>query len=296
MPVLTQNINGDTNNPHYGRGVESVGFSAVGYKDTNKLYPIPEVITSDYLQSHPFAIPAFRRVARLALLDTAPPDITDKIHAKNIVNILRLAAISEIGSVNRERTDGDRTTNYVIPLSTNKGPLEIVVNGAWGVSWRLGKGHSLVIKYPSLAVCQPEDMSLSLGEKKTGIRSYYIDPKILEAITSESINPEHLAQRIQAYLQKLLKTKEAKYEKSSARQGYGLAGEENVQTFSLKTDTWSRSVPHLGISFELGDNEGIKSLDIYGNTYQERSHNLDTFAKEGAEIGALIRSFYYPQK
>lgn len=299
MPVLIRNTYGEKRDGHWSRGVESVGFSAWGYKGTDSYNPVPQVIDLKYLQSHPLNIPAFRRVARLALIDSTNPDLKNTQSTRDITQILSGCAINEIGSITEEQTDEGRTTNYIIPLNTTKGLLQVVVNGAWGVSWRLGKDHFLVKNNRTLEECQPVDISQGLGDQKQGGQSYYLSPDNLEGVTKEQIDPKKLAQRIQEYLQELLKlsiTGEVKHQETRASQSSGHRNEENIHIFGLETDTSKKNMPIIGINFELGNNEGIKSLDIFGYTRDGISHPLDALAKEGYDIGELIRSFYHPTK
>ena len=213
---------------------------------------------------------------------------------------MKQSSINSVGAVYIEQTDTNRTTNYVIPLTTDKGAIEIVLNPAWGGTWRLGSDHELASSHPSLTACQPEDTSQGLGEVALGNKyndkqQYYLSPEVLETVTREHMNPQVLAGRIKVYVENLLKIREIEKERSSVSRGSDYFGEEHTQILSLRTSPRSNTVPHLGISFELGSKEGIKWIDIFGypNT-EENPHQLDRLAKEGRHIGALLRSFYLP--
>lgn len=296
MPILVRNSN--IEDVQRGRGVERCYFSAYGYTAPQK--PLPETISADYIRTQPGTLPSLRTIARFALLDTVKPDITNSDTASKIMNTLKQSSIMGVGDMNIERTDTDRTTNYIVPLNSDKGIIEIVINAAWGCSWRLGSDHELASLYPSLTVCQPEDTSRGLGEEAVGNKvswrkpKYYISPETLEATTKEHMNPQILAERIRAYVENLLKTKEIEKEKSSMSRDNDYFGETTTQRFSLQTSYSSSKAPYFGISFELGNEEGIKSLNVFGYSNKDKPHYLDTLSQERRDIGGLIQSFYLP--
>lgn len=135
----------------------------------------------------------------------------------------------------------------------------------------------------------------AVGNEYITKSEYYISPETLATATEEHMNPQILAGRIRAYVENLLKTKEMEKENSTVTRGNDYYGEEHSQTLSLRTSPRSDTVPHLGISFELGNKEGIKWIDTFGYPNPEdKPHQLDELAKEGRHIGALIHSFYRP--
>lgn len=126
MPVLVRNSN--IEDIQRGRGVERCHFSAYGYITPQK--PLPETIGANYIRTEPGTLSSLRTIARFALLDRVKPDITNSDTASKIMDTLKRSSISGVGAVNMERTDADRTTNYVVPLNTDKGIIEIVINAA----------------------------------------------------------------------------------------------------------------------------------------------------------------------
>lgn len=293
MTVLTYNVSQDEKR-WVGRGVELLRSSMEPYPKNG----LPETIDIGWLRANPNMLPLLRRVAKYALLKQDKPDITSNEIAGGIMETLHKSPIKKVGYVDTERTDGDRTTNYVIPLETDEGAIEIVVNGAWGVSWRLCKDHKLVQQYPSLAMCQPEDTSQKPGERAMGekqvARTHYLLPDVLESITQEQINPRLLAGRIQIYLQKLLLDSEIKYKKSNSDTKNIPMKEDGVQDLSLETDVKSiDTTPHFGISLELGNSEGIKSIRFFG--YPGKTMDIvSPLMQEAQELGKLTESFYSP--
>jgi len=276
----------------WGRGIERCYFIAPEYGYDAPKKGLPLVINVDYIRSQLGTMPSLRKVARLALLDTTSPDITNIDQAKNVVNSINKSPIKSVGDMYTEMTDTNRTTNHVIPLKTDKGVIEVVVNGAWGVSWRLSEDHELANTYPSLMVCQPEDTSF--GNDKM-YSKYYLSPEVLEAVTKEHVDPQILAGRIQTYLENLLGTYKIEQEITSTSRGTDYDGEEQSQTFGLCTNPHNNTIPYFGISFQLGNKEGIKWIDAFGfSNSQEKLHNLDKLAQEGRDIGDFIRSFYHP--
>ena len=288
MPVLTHVSN--TKDVRWGQGLESCRFDAWGYKGTDKLYPMPLNIDIDYLHSHLGTLPALRRVARLALLDTTKPDITDTQVTRTVMQTLSQSPVKEIGDVYTHRIDQDRTTNYVIPLRTDGGTIEIVTNAAWGVSWRLGEDHELVKQYPSLAVCQPEDESTELWGPN---RNNYLSPQVLEEVTGKYVDPDILAQRIRVLLINLYEKKAVDRRESISNYGKDALGDESLsQAYSVETDTYG-GLPKIGISFLLGARKGIKSLHIFGYPCKDPK-TLKPLREEAQAIGRFVRSFYAP--
>ena len=289
MPVLLRNRT-DIESTQRGKGVERCGFTAYGYQPLNERLPL--VIDADYIRRQPGTLPSLRWVARRALLDTVKPDITGTRTTWDIMKTLAASPITDIGSVQPMRTDANRTTDYVIPLTTNAGHfIDVVVNGAWGVSWRLGADHTLVQAHPSLAVCQPEDTSIE--PDMTIIQGkYYLSPTMLKKATRKYMDPEILAQRIRAYLSNLIARNEIKMKSLDISRGIDYFGENRSQ--ALRLETGGQNIPRFGISFELGTGEGIKWVDAFGFSDKDKPHNLDNLSQEGREIGDLIKLFYHP--
>lgn len=253
---------------------------------------IPNVIDIDFFKTNKSFLPIFRYMARHTLLVTEKPDITSHASAMKVMKELYKSPITQVEKVQVQPTDGGKTTNYVIPLITDKGTIEIVVNGAWGVSWRLNKDHELEKSHPTLASCQPEDMSGETSEDD----KYTLAPNVLEQATVDIINPRGLADRIRNFVTELLankRTNNIKPESSMRRLPYNYAGETSVMTFGpeILPDISGSSIR---LKFDLGYQHGTKSITIDGLEGNIAS-DIDGLCVEANEIGSLINQFY-PQR
>lgn len=250
---------------------------------------IPNVIDIDFFKTNKSFLPIFRYMARHTLLVTEKPDITSHASAMKVMKELYKSPITQVEKVQVQPTDGGKTTNYVIPLITDKGTIEIVVNGAWGVSWRLNKDHELEKSHPTLASCQPEDEDV---ETVGGADKYHLAPEVLEQATLDEIEPIKLADRIHKFVSELIhnsKKVDGRYTPSMRGLPYSYAGEADVMTFGPEILPDGGNI-FARLKFDLGYGHGVKSITIDG------SGGGDSLGKEAEDIGLLIDQFYPQNK
>lgn len=293
MPVLPYH----TSDPQMGRGVEVLMLPTLDYVDQ----PIPQLpaeITIDYLRTYPQALPAVREVAKIELLSTAPVDFNGGYlsGSREVAEILGGDSIQKVGKIYTKLVDNGRTTDYIIPMKTKHHHLDLVVNGAWGVMWRLGQKDPLSAKHPSLSVSQVEDTSVipsGIGVKYGQPR--YIDPAVLEAATREQlVDPQVLAERIREIITKLMEKKLTTFDISELS-----AGRSQLNTFAELCEAltfgekkmWS--YPYF--SLFLGSN-GVKTVGMGGESGNRNSQVSEELAQEMAEAGEIIKAFYLPYK
>ncbi len=136
-------------NPDFGSGLERFGFWYIP-QEVREWYDgiigsLPQVLTTESLKEAPdLAIALLREIARYPLLEGMR--IAD---SKDIVGQISLSG-AKVGEVSSDSFDGGRTTDYMIPITTEQGAIEIVVNDAWGISWRLDEKHIVAVLCLSL--------------------------------------------------------------------------------------------------------------------------------------------------
>ena len=141
-----------------------------------------------------------RRLARIPLLKHGftPDEVSDIMHKIVCSDKITIAEITT------EPWDDHQTTNSIVPLKTDRGTIELVVNGAWGVNWRLGQDHMLgngLAGYGNLTQVQRQE-PYQTGQPSED--KYFVAPEVLEQAANTRENPRSLAHHLKAYLQKLL--------------------------------------------------------------------------------------------
>jgi hypothetical protein len=94
----------------------------------------------NWRQEHFMKVNTIRRASRLRLLDGFTPKYEIegvKIESTNpphdLLRHIGLFNPKTIGAIRAEEADNGQTTDFVIPVAMEKGPVEFVVNGAWGI-------------------------------------------------------------------------------------------------------------------------------------------------------------------
>ena len=294
---------GKIGQPFSGLGLERFGFSD----------PPPEAclwwesiqspeFTLKQLQAAPdSALAILRSAAQVNLLEEQSLAIGDGNKYQNtevewLMNKAFPLKVAAVGSSYAESRDAGTTTDYIIPLATDKGALEIVLNPAWGLAWRLSPFQqsknnlsfaAAVAQYPQLAKTLPEDNSVPLVDPRYR-KPRYLSPRLLSEVTRQRINFETATADIHQLLTDLLVHSETEFSYGGILSGNNLLLPDNgFSYFSIEN-----SQQGAGIKFWLGKEHGTKFVDIFG-TKTTRSDNFSPLATQAIKINRALKPLHY---
>ena len=170
------------NKPH---GLELFGLTYTGATavEWGRNHHLPSVITAEYLLATGApneAIAVIRTAAHNILVEGLAIDNPD--HYTSLLAEIGVGPLNSEG-VKKIETDAGRTTDNVISIYSgdprDNNLIEVVVNPAWGVQWKL-KDHPFFLNYESkLGECQKPDLSEDPLNSKGKHNLKYIDPQEL---------------------------------------------------------------------------------------------------------------------
>ena len=291
-----------TENTFWGLGLEKFGFSGTA-PDVKQWWE--NVDTAEFtlaqLQAAPdSALAILRSAAMVHLLKEQSLAVSQGSKYRNTeVQWLMGKAFplnaAEVRPTYTESRDAGTTTDYIIPLATNNGLLEIVLNPAWGLAWRLSPSQpkndlsyaAAIAQYPQLAKTLPEDNSVPLVDPRYR-KPRYLSPRLLSEVTRQRINFETATADIHQLLTDLLVHSETEFSYGGILSGNNLLLPDNgFSYFSIEN-----SQQGAGIKFWLGKEHGTKFVDIFG-TKTTRSDNFSPLATQAIKINRALKPLHY---
>ena len=226
-----------TSNPQaagWGQRLEQIRFwsTPADAKEWFDEANLPKIITPESLVGAPdSALAIFRSAIRFPLLEgiaVGKPEYDYPDSNSEVVNIVEnlIPERLQVGDIYNQPWDNNRTKNLVLPLFTNKGTIEVVVNPAWGVNWRLAENHPLSGTHPQLTMVQNPDLSeppIVDEEKPWGPR--YLPVEVLAQVTEERVNPEQLIEETKTFLTELSGEKDFTIDQGGLITGNNTLGE-----------------------------------------------------------------------
>ena len=258
--------------------------------------------TSDQLRTAPdSALAILRSAAAVSLLKQQPLTIGsgDKYQNTEVEWLTDRAFPLKTANTEpnyTESRDNGGTTDYVTPLKTDKGILEIVLNPAWGISWRLSPAQpkespfaAAVTQYPQLAVTLPEDRSQPPKDSDRYREPHFLSPHLLAEITSRyKINFQYLTADLNNLLTDLLVHQDTGFSFGSINSGNNLLLPDNgFGCFSIANPSQG-----VEVGFWLGKELGTKFVNIDG--YQpSKANQLPPLAQEAVTLNKILRPLHY---
>lgn len=278
MPNLEWNS--QATDARWGRGIERFNLYYVdpSVKEWYAKNRFPEIITTDFLKSVP--------LKGIALLrDTAFLQQADQLRVENsadAMNRLAQMGLGKVGDVFTELNDNNRSTDYIVPIESGSGQIQVVVNTAFGIHWRISKDHPLAKEFPNLTITHKPDASEKPVLQHGNVwRRFtpYVGPDTLVEITALQ-NPDlgSLATDIRNFLIEVLALSDRKIQASSISLGYAEDDKNSALNISQKN--------HESIAFLLGNELGIKQFKIF-------QRNLDNpLSQQAAALEARIEKLH----
>jgi len=247
-----------------------------------------QFITPEMLQQAPDSTVALiREIVRQPLLEEMTIGELEKPYQNSGVNQvmeeIMPSRLIQVEEIRQEPWDDNRTTNYILPLITDKGIIEIIVNPAWGISWRLGKDHPILEEHPQLARTQNEDLSQA-PKKQDDWRGYpeYVDVEVLAQ--AAKFHPEKLIVEIKNFLIALFLIDDL-----TIKPGGLIAGINHPIEQCFKQIVFESKSQRTNFQLGLGNEHGSRRVDTFGFK-KPRDHGLTALARKAKSLKAQISS------
>jgi len=240
-------------------------------------HPMPAEITADFLinnEAPPRIISSLRALVRQPLLHDQHISNTE-----SIVGDLAQRGFASVGAVQEVPTDGNRTTDYKVPLLDRDGNVFFVVfNSAWGVHWELDKNHPLALREQKLARYQAENISNSKSD------NYIAPEQLVRVVEMLGKSPQEMAVDIKDLISGVLE-----YPGVQVLSRHRQLGIEHVDR---TTDTVEIVLPEgLTTILTIGKKSGDKSVIIIKDHPVENNPRYNQLVEKAEQVRFYIESF-----
>ncbi len=278
MPKITLN---EANEQTWGRGLERLRFHDAGQaaREWRSGLGLPTILDEGFMSTAPQdAIKIIRSASLYALITGL--SVKDSSLTMQMVEASKPKKVKKLY---KEHADFGKTENVVVPIQCAKGgDLEIVVNPAFGVGWRLCQKHAVAKALPQMKQVRNIDDLIYLEENLT-YKDHYIDPGLLARLSPA--DPKQLAERISHLLEQMLAHRETKFSlfyRSAPEESHGLG-----------IEIMKHGMGKIGFTFLLDDKTGLKSVESVGYYDPSKApEDLNRIGQEAIEIGKIVKSFF----
>lgn len=278
-----EQINPDVQINRWGQGFERFGFPTTNpvvrewYRQAN----LPRVITPDDLAGAPAG--GIGLIRDIAFMTQAEP-LREDMPERAMRDLTKFPVIG-VGRLFTETEDGNRTTNHIIPLVTDNGMIQVVVNQAWGVHWRISEDHPIAVDYPALTKTHLPDLSLPPDEN-TAPNFRYIAPETLAAATEPIVKADAVARDMHSFLEGL-------FGRSAAPSFYTKNAWERVGVdIELSSAILSQELGGFRmLKLLLGNKTGMKSVKVVATGSGNVRTDLDWVRRQTDSLARQIGLF-----
>jgi len=291
-----------TENAFWGLGLERFGFSGTPPEAKDWWQNVATSnFTPDQLQTVPdSALAILRNAAAISLLKQQSLAVGkgNKYQNTEVEWLTGRAFPLKTANIKpnyTESRDNGGTTDYVTPLKTDKGILEIVLNPAWGISWRLSPAQpketpfaAAVTQYPQLAVTLPEDRSQPPKDGDRYQKPRFLSSHLLSEATRERINFKTVTADLNDLLTDLLISQDTEFSSGSINSSNNLL----LPDSGFSCFTIANPAQGVEVGFWLGKEHGTKFVDIHG--YQPfKADHLSPLAQKALTLKKIIKPLHY---
>jgi len=284
----------DVGDPHFGEGIEQFNFwhtdSSAREWFSKSVGKFPRIITSQSLKETQAPTKAIALLRSISYLKQSEGLVVQ--NPNNVIDQLVGNGIGNVGETYIESSDNGRTNSYIIPIESGSGEVQIVVNPAWGVLWRLSQNHPLVTEVPELSFAYNPDITEAPETFPPFSGGFYISPEQLAKATDPTIvDVKRLVSDIHGLVSSFL---QLPYDIKRVEWNLGQEPDEKTSSLSIVPSLYPYSF--TGITFHLSKRLGLKRLAIYGYPYSTedgRSNNkYQEIALKAREINLAMNPFH----